>query len=140
MMTSAFLRAKAEGFVPAGDVILAVLSDEEAGGDNGARFLVKEHPEQFAGARYAIGEFGGFPFYFAGRKFYAIQVAEKQSCWLKATIRGPGGHGSLPMRGGAMAKLANMLQKLDENRLPVHITPVMHQMLEAMKSALPNAH
>ena len=32
MMIAALLRAKYEGFTPEGDVILAVLSDEEAGG------------------------------------------------------------------------------------------------------------
>jgi len=59
MMLSAILRAKAEGFAPAGDIVLAILSDEEAGGDYGARFLVENHPELFKGIRYAIGEFGG---------------------------------------------------------------------------------
>ncbi len=32
MMLAAFLRAKAEGLSPAGDIVLAILSDEEAGG------------------------------------------------------------------------------------------------------------
>jgi acetylornithine deacetylase/succinyl-diaminopimelate desuccinylase-like protein len=36
MMLAAFLRAKAEGLTPPGDVLLLVLSDEEAGGDYGA--------------------------------------------------------------------------------------------------------
>ena len=78
-----------------GDVVLVVLSDEEAGGDYGAKFLVEEHPELFEGVRYALGEFGGFTLYVGGRRFYPIQVAEKQICWLKATVRGPGGHGAL---------------------------------------------
>ena len=43
-----------------GDLVLVVLSDEEAGGDFGARYLVEEHAELFAGVRYALGEFGGF--------------------------------------------------------------------------------
>jgi len=137
MMVAALLRAKDEGVVPAGDIILAILSDEETGGECGSKYLVEQYPEQFAGVRHAIGEFGGFPMYFAGKKFYAIQVAEKQVCWLKATLRGPGGHGSLPMRGGAMAKLGCMLQRLDEHRLPVHILPVVRQMLETMAAAVP---
>jgi len=70
-------------------------------------------------------------------KFYPIQVAEKQMCWMKATVRGPGGHGSLPMRGGAMAKLGQLLKQLDKHRLPVHITPVTRRMIEAVASALP---
>ena len=137
MMLAALLRAKAEGLTPAGDVVLAIVCDEEAGGDYGVKYLVEEHPEQFEGIHYALGEFGGFPLYVGPRKFYLIQVAEKQICFIKATVRGPGGHGSLPMRGGAMAKLARLLQRLDQHRLPVHITPVARQMVEAMASALP---
>jgi len=136
MMLSAFLRAKAENADLPGDVIFLILADEEAGSDMGAKFLVEEHPELFEGVNYAIGEFGGFPMYVAGKRFYPIQVAEKQLCWIKATVRGPAGHGSMPVRGGAMAKLADLLQKLDQNRLPVHITPVVSQMIEIMADSL----
>ena len=55
MMLAAVLRAKAEGLAPAGDVVLAILSDEECGGDYGAGYLVENHPEQFEGVRYALG-------------------------------------------------------------------------------------
>lgn len=138
MMLAAFLRAKAGGLAPAGDVVLAILSDEEAGGDYGADYLVRNHAEQFEGIRYAIGEFGGFSMYIAGRKFYPIQVAEKQFFWTKATLRGPGGHGAFPARGGTMAKLAQLLQSLEQHRLPVHITPVARQMLESIAAAVPS--
>ena len=136
MMLAALLRAKAEQIRPPGDVILAILSDEEAGGDYGAKFLVENHPEEFDGVRYAIGEFGGFSLPVGKRRFYPIQIAEKQVCWLKATFHGPGGHGSLPVRGGAMAKLSRFLQRLDKRRLPVHITPPARLMFSAMASAL----
>jgi acetylornithine deacetylase/succinyl-diaminopimelate desuccinylase-like protein len=137
MMLAAVLRAKAEGLSPPGDVVLVVLSDEEAGGIYGAMHLVDEHPDQFEGIRYALGEFGGASFYIFGKTFYPIQVAEKQICWMRGTIRGPGGHGSRPMRGGAMAKLGQVLQRLDKSRLPVHITPAAQQMFEVISSSLP---
>ena len=137
MMVAAVLRARAEGLQPAGDVVLAVVCDEEADGDYGARYLVERHAQQFEGIRYALGEAGGISIHFGRWRFYPIQVAEKQSCRLTATVRGPGGHGSLPMRGGAMSKLAEFLQRLDERRLPVHVTPAARQMLEAMAAELP---
>jgi len=137
MMLAAFLRAKAEGIALPGDVVLAVLCDEEAGSDDGAKYLVEQHAEVFQGIRYALGEAGGFSLYIGGGKFYPIQVVEKQVCWLKATVRGPAGHGSIPMRGGAMAKLGYLLHKLDAHRLPVHITPVTRQMFETIISTLP---
>ncbi|MEZ4643793.1 MAG: M20/M25/M40 family metallo-hydrolase [Chloroflexota bacterium] len=132
MMLSAFLRAKLEGADLPGDVILTILADEEDGGDYGAKFLVQEHSEQFTGVRYALGEFGGFTMSIGGQRFYPIMVAEKQVCWMKMTIHGPAGHGSMPVRGGAMARLGEVLQTLDRKRLPVHVTPVTRQMFEAI--------
>jgi acetylornithine deacetylase/succinyl-diaminopimelate desuccinylase-like protein len=139
MMMAAFLRAKAENMKPAGDIVLTIVSDEEAGGDFGAKFLVENHPEEFAGIHYAIGEFGGFTLSVGKRRFYPIQVAEKQICWLRVTLRGPGGHGSIPVRGGAMAKLSCFLQQLNARRLPVHITKPARLMFGTMASALGGA-
>jgi acetylornithine deacetylase/succinyl-diaminopimelate desuccinylase-like protein len=137
MLVSAFLRAARGEIEPSGDVVLLVLCDEEAGGDFGAKFLVEEHAHLFAGIEYALGEFGAFTLHLGGRRFYPIQVAEKQICWLKATIRGSGGHGAMINRGGTMARLARFLRDLDRRRLPVHVTPVAREMLERMAAALP---
>ena len=136
MMVAAFLRAKAEQVNLPGDVILTILSDEENSGIFGAKFLVEEHAEQFEGVRYALGEFGGFALTLAGKRFYPIMIAEKQICWLKMVVRGAGGHGSLVMRGGTMARLGALLQKLDQTRLPVHITPATRMMFEGIANAV----
>jgi acetylornithine deacetylase/succinyl-diaminopimelate desuccinylase-like protein len=135
MMLAAFLRAKGEALKLPGDVILAIVCDEEAGGNLGSKYLVENHAELFGGIRYAIGEFGGFTLYVGKQRFYPIMVAEKQMCWMKATVSGPGGHGSIPVRGGAMAKLSQLLQRLDKNRLPVHVTPVARRMFKTIASA-----
>jgi acetylornithine deacetylase/succinyl-diaminopimelate desuccinylase-like protein len=137
MMLAAFMRAKASGERPPGDVILCLLADEEAGSPLGADFLVREHAGLFDGVRYSIGEFGGFTMDVAGRRFYPIMVAEKQICWTRATVRGPAGHGSMPIRGGAMGKLGRLLQRLDSRRLPVHVTPVARSMIEAIAADVP---
>ncbi|OPX91745.1 M20/M25/M40 family metallo-hydrolase [Pelotomaculum sp. PtaB.Bin117] len=139
MMLAACLRAKAENLALPGDIVLAVLSDEESGGDYGAKYLVNNHACLFKGIRYAIGELGGYSLRLGGQKFYMIMVAEKKLCWMKVTVRGPGGHGSIPLRGGAMAKLAQVLQQLEWRRLPVHITPVVRRMLDTMLPVLPDS-
>ncbi len=136
MMLAAVLRAKAEGFVPAGDILFVALADEENKGIYGARYMVEEHPELFAGVRYALGELGGFPLYIGGKRFYGIQLVEKQSCRMEARVRGPAGHASMPIRGGTMAKLGRMLTTLDQQRLPVHITSVARMLLEAVGETL----
>jgi acetylornithine deacetylase/succinyl-diaminopimelate desuccinylase-like protein len=130
MMLVAFMRAKAAEQPPAGDIVLAIVADEEAAGDQGASFLVDSHPELFEGIQYALGEVGGSTLHLGGRRFYPIQIAEKQLCWMRAAINGPGGHGAQPMRGGTMAKLGQFLIDLDQNRLPVHITGVTEGMIE----------
>jgi acetylornithine deacetylase/succinyl-diaminopimelate desuccinylase-like protein len=137
MLLDAFLRAARGELKPRGDVILVVLSDEEHGGDFGARFLAEEHADLLDGVRHALGEFGGARVLLGGRRFYPIQVGEKQICWLRGIVRGPGGHGALGVKGAAMGKLGRILQKLDSGRLPVHVTPVTRMWIEAMADALP---
>jgi acetylornithine deacetylase/succinyl-diaminopimelate desuccinylase-like protein len=138
MLVSAFLRAARERTQLPGDVILVVLADEEGGGDLGARYMIEEHPHVFEGVRYALGEFGAFSQEMGGRRFYPIQVAEKQICWLKATVRGWGGHGALMQpRGGTMARLGQLLVDVDRKRMPIHVTAAARAMFTSMADALP---
>lgn len=136
MMAAALLAAAATGRRPAGDVILAFVADEEDGGAFGARHLVETRPELFAGAKHAIGEIGGFTLRLGGREFYPIMVAEKQRCGVRATFRGQSGHGSMPARGSAAAKLGAALAALDRRRLPVHATEPARLMIEALAKGL----
>lgn len=137
MMITAMLRLKSEGISPPGDVVLAVVSDEEAGGEFGTKYLVQNHGDLFQGIRYAVGEFGGFSFPIAKRSFYPIMVAEKQICVLRATIRGEPGHGSLRIKGSATARLARVLSQLERRQLPVHVTPVIKDMFQRISASLP---
>ena len=43
MMLSALLRSKIEGLDLQGDIVLAIVSDEEMGGDFGSRYLVENN-------------------------------------------------------------------------------------------------
>jgi acetylornithine deacetylase/succinyl-diaminopimelate desuccinylase-like protein len=137
MMMDAVMRAHTEDIDLPGDVILALVSDEEAGGHTGAAWLTDTHPELFEGVRYAAGEFGGFSKSYRGRKFYMVQVAEKQGCRVEAIARGPGGHGSLVHHDTAPTRMAEFLVKLDRTSLPFHIHPVTRMMIEAMIGRLP---
>ncbi len=138
MMVAAVLQAKAEGTPLPGDIILALVCDEENSGNFGAKFLVEEHPEQFTNVRYCIGEGGGPSVTMAGQKFYTIMVAEKQLCPIRLTIKGQAGHGSMPLYSeGAMNELGRILNVLTNQRLPVHITPVAKQMLTTLGENLP---
>ena len=121
-------------------MIFCALADEENMSPYGAEWLVREHAELFEGVRHAIGEFGGFTMHVGGKRFYPIQVAEKQVCTVRMTFSGAPGHGSMPVRGAAMAKLgAGRCSRLDRRRLPVHVTPVARQMVEGMAAGLGGA-
>jgi len=136
MMLAAFLRAAREETQLPGDVVLAVLADEENGGDFGAKFLVEEHPNLFEGVQYSLGEFGGFTLEVQGKRLYPIQIAEKQICWLKARVPGRGGHGAMVQRGGTMSRLGKFLRDLDRKRMPVHVTAPARLMIEGMAHAV----
>ncbi len=138
MSISAFLRARAEGLIPPGDVILAMLCDEEQGGNYGAKFLIEEHPEQFAGVRYAIGETGGFSLYIGNQKFYPIMVAEKQYCVIQVAIRGSASYAtSVVTSGSTAAKAGALLTRLEKRQLPVHMTPVVQLMVGTISKNMP---
>ena len=49
-----------EGRKPPRDLVLGFLADEEAGGRQGAHWLVDNHPDLFEGVSEAISEVGGF--------------------------------------------------------------------------------
>jgi len=136
MLLTALLRAKAEGLDLPGDVIFALMPDEESGGVDGAQFLVREHAALFEGVRYALSEFGGFSMDIAGQRFYPIQVAQKRVCTVRVTVRGEGGHGSTRHTGGTMAKLGRILTALDQSRLPVRLLPFMVQMIQTIAAQL----
>lgn len=135
MCVAAFVAAHEAGSPT--PLVLLVLSDEEAGGDQGAKFMAERHPEALGGARHALGEFGGVTQWIGGRRFYPIQVAEKQICWLRARVRGAGGHGALGVRGGAMRRLGDVLRTLDRRQPPVHVIPLVRDWIEQMAAALP---
>jgi acetylornithine deacetylase/succinyl-diaminopimelate desuccinylase-like protein len=135
MLVTALVRLAALDPPPAGNVILALTSDEETGSRSGMRFLVEQHPEEFTGVRYALSEEGGFTQWHADRRFFPIQVAEKQRCVVRATVRGAGGHAASGVRATAAQKLGHLLTRLTTRRLPVHVTPAVAMMVREMAAA-----
>jgi acetylornithine deacetylase/succinyl-diaminopimelate desuccinylase-like protein len=135
MLLAAVLGA-AQGPPPAGDIVLCVLSDEEQGGAFGALFLVEEHAELFAGARHAIGEFGGFSISMIGKRIYPIQVAEKQRAVVRLLAEGDAGHGALGGPDSAITALAQSTRRIGKTGLPIHVTPVAGKMLDGMADAI----
>jgi len=133
---AAFLKAKTEGIHLPGDVIFLATVDEEADCEFGAKYLVEQHADLFQGIHYALSEFGGTSIPIGGKRFYPIQTCEKQVCPVRITFHGTGGHAAVPVRGGAMAKLARALTTLDRHSLPVHITEQTRRMVEIIAKGM----
>jgi len=118
------------------DLIFAAVADEEAACNQGSLFLVSDHPEEVK-AEYALGEIGAFSLHLFGRTFYPIQVAEKGICWVRATVEGKPGHGSMPDPESAVNKLARAVARLSRKRMPIHVTPVVRAFVEQLSAELP---
>lgn len=118
------------------DIIFAAVADEEAGCEHGSRFLV-EHHRELVEAEYAIGESGGFSLHVGKHTFYPIQVAEKGICWVRATVRGEPGHGSMPRDDNAVVLLAERVSRLRGHPFPAHDNPYVGQFLERVAAVQP---
>ncbi len=117
------------------DLIFAAVADEEAGCDDGSKFLVDHHPD-LVRAEYALGENGGFTVYFGPTAFYPVQVAEKGVVWMKLRAKGSPGHGSLPRDDNSVVRLGEAVAALGRARLPQHTTPAAARYLDALAAAV----
>ena len=93
------------------DVLFACTADEEAGGLNGAGWLVDHRPETIRAAG-ALNEAGGVPIEVGGRRFYAIKVAEKGYETYRIRVRGRWGHGSMPRDDNALVLAAHVVTRV----------------------------
>lgn len=136
MLTHAFAQATHTGRAPSGDVLLLIVADSETGGSAGLAHLLDHHPELTADARYAIGEFGGFPLHAFGRRFYRIGVGLKGYAHLRLRLRGRGGHGSQPTHETVVGALGRLLERLDNFTAPHAVTPIAEAVIEAIATHL----
>ncbi len=102
-----------DGWRPArGTLMLVFVSDEETGGDVGAQWLCRTHPDKVR-CDMLLNEGGGEVFQYDGRRRYGVCCAEKGIFRFQLTARGAAGHASIPKTGdNALLKLAPVLQKL----------------------------
>ena len=137
-MTLAVVRDRLRtGRKPPRDIVLAFLADEEAGGTYGARYLVDHHRDLFDGVTEAISEVGGFSFTVnEQRRLYLIQTAEKGMHWMKLSVAGTAGHGSMIHRDNAITELSEAVARLGRHTFPVRVTKTTRAFLDELGDAL----
>jgi acetylornithine deacetylase/succinyl-diaminopimelate desuccinylase-like protein len=107
------------GYVPDRDIVLAFFADEEAGSIYGSHYMVKNHPEVFAGCTEAVSEVGGFSVTVSGgKRLYLIETAEKGIHWMKLTAHGRAGHGSVMNDENALTRLTEAVAKIGNYTWP----------------------
>lgn len=115
------------------DVIFAGVADEEAGGAQGAAFLVDRRPE-LIDAEFCLTELGGMAMPMNGRFLVPVQTAQKGYVWFKLRARGAAGHGSRPKPGSAVEKLAAAAHKLSTRPLKSRLTRTARIFLDNVAS------
>jgi acetylornithine deacetylase/succinyl-diaminopimelate desuccinylase-like protein len=112
-----------------GDVILAATADEEKGGEAGAGWLVRNHPEKIR-ADYVLNEGGGLAIPVNGKNIYTIQTAEKGILWFKVKAKGRPGHSSVPgAADNAIMHMNRVVEKLGNYRSRISLVPIVKQFL-----------
>lgn len=129
------------GVRPRRDVVFAFVADEEEDGQLGAEWLVREHPELFAGVEAAIGEAGGVPVEARAvdgtmRRFYPVAVAERGSLHMSVQANGTAGHGSRPNDDNPVVHLVRGLDRVSRHPWPIRLSPTTTAFLEQATAAL----
>jgi len=100
-------------------IVYTAVPDEELGGVNGMRWLVKNH-EKTIDPQWIWDEgSGGLKDLFGTGIMFAVAVAEKQICRVKLTAHGEPGHGSMPHPNNANVILLASLQKIINSPRPL---------------------
>jgi len=123
----------AAGFQPDRTVYFAFGHDEEVGGHGAAAiaallkaFLLHEGGAIMEGAIPGID-----------RPAAMIGTAEKGSLSVELVAESPGGHSSMPLRHGAIGKLAAAIAKLEDHPMPAHLAGATRRSYQYLAPELP---
>jgi acetylornithine deacetylase/succinyl-diaminopimelate desuccinylase-like protein len=101
------------GWRPArGELLIVAVVDEETGGELGAEWITRNHPEKVR-CDLLVNEGGGAVFEYRGRRRYGVCCAEKGVFRFTVSTAGVAGHASMPRIGeNALLKMAPLLERL----------------------------
>jgi acetylornithine deacetylase/succinyl-diaminopimelate desuccinylase-like protein len=119
------------------DVVFVATADEEAGGEWGMAWIVKHHPE-ILDAEFALNEGGRTRVIAGGRRYLAIQSAEKISHVVTLTARGTAGHSAVPLPDNAIFALARATARLADHVEPIHLTPITRKFFGGLAAVWPD--
>jgi acetylornithine deacetylase/succinyl-diaminopimelate desuccinylase-like protein len=128
------LLAKRHGLQPRRDIVLLAVADEEEGGRKGMHHIRDQHPELLdAFCVLNEGAFGASQFKGHQVTMFGLAASEKSPCWIKLRTTGSPGHGSVPHRDNALAKLVEALARVERWETPARATPSVEAMLRTLR-------
>jgi acetylornithine deacetylase/succinyl-diaminopimelate desuccinylase-like protein len=120
------------GWSPAGELLVVITADEEAGAEFGAQWLCSDHADKVR-CDFMVNEGAGEIVHFDGRRVYGVCVAEKGVFRFTITTHGEAGHASIPRIGdNALTKLAPLLQAMRDRQPSLELSPEPESLLTAL--------
>jgi acetylornithine deacetylase/succinyl-diaminopimelate desuccinylase-like protein len=117
---------------PSGELLIVAVVDEETGGELGAQWITKNHPEKVR-CDLLVNEGGGAVFEYAGRRCYGLCCAEKGVFRFTVTTDGVAGHASMPRMGeNALLKMGPLLDRLAARQPEYELTAEPRAFLEGI--------
>ncbi len=112
---------------PRGDLVLLAVADEEAGGDYGVTWLLREHPDAVR-VTEVLSETGGMRF----GEHVAIDISEKGSAGRRLVVHGTPGHASIPYGSeSAAVTVGHVLQRLAQVEPAIELGELWAPFIEA---------
>ena len=119
------------------DLIFLAECDEEAGGERGIAWMLKNHRDAIE-AEYAINEGGRVMLEEGQVRWIGLQNAEKRPLNVKLVAHGSSGHASMPRADNPLVLLAQALVRLTSTDFPVQLTPETREFFPAVAALEPD--
>lgn len=131
-----FLLLKRQGIQLRESVTFLAAADEEAGSAFGVNWLA-EHRQEWLDTDLVINE-GAYGLVLEGQRttqVFQVAPTEKIPFWLKLTVRGRPGHGSVPHGDNCAEHLVQALERITRWQQGLRLIPLMQSHLEGMTKA-----
>jgi carboxypeptidase PM20D1 len=130
-----------QGYQPQRSIWLAFGHDEEIGGGSGNQSVaavLEQRGQHFA----AVIDEGGFVLdglipEISPRPTALIDIAEKAYCTIQLTIRGEGGHSSMPPPHTTVGRISSAIQRLEANPFPTELCDPVRLQLQHLAPEMP---
>ncbi|CAN0126031.1 unnamed protein product, partial [Scytosiphon promiscuus] len=141
-MAVAFVSIKESDAKLKGTLLFCAVSDEEAGGEDGAKFVLSDPGlKELFHADYCVTELGGASipdFKLRPTLSFFQSTAEKGTTTVEVTLRGRPGHGSVPWAAdSALVRAAEVVKRVHAYQTPTVITPEWKGFVKALQLPRP---